>query len=99
MLLLRHIAFALTYGAFAIAVALTLPYSVPGMERWTAVAIGALILIFGAVLHEVWSRHEREKALQGELVELTSARDAVLIELARAREEVRSEEHTSELQS
>lgn len=90
MLLLRHVVFALTYGALAIAVALTLPYSVPGMEKWTAVAIGALILIFGAVLHEVWARQERERALLGELVELAAARDAVLDELACAREEVRA---------
>lgn len=90
MSLLRHVVFALVYGVLAIAVALTLPYSVPGMERWTAVAIGALILIFGAVLHEVWSRQERERALEGELSELAQARDAVLGELARAREEVRA---------
>ncbi|HET8729312.1 MAG TPA: hypothetical protein VFO41_17560, partial [Alphaproteobacteria bacterium] len=90
MSLLRHIVFALAYGVLAIAVALTLPYSVEGMEKWTAVAIGALILIFGAVLHEVWTRQDRERTLQGELVELTTARDAVLVELALAREEVRA---------
>lgn len=90
MLLLRHVVFALTYGALAIAVALTLPYSASGVERWTAVAIGALILIFGAVLHEVWSRQSRERELRGELTELAEARDAMLAELAVAREEVRA---------
>jgi cyclic-di-GMP phosphodiesterase TipF (flagellum assembly factor) len=90
MSLLRHIVFALSYGVLAIAAALTLPYSIPGMERWTAIVIGGIVLIFGAVLHEVWARQERERALRGELIELTAARDAVLGELSRAREEVRS---------
>src|SRR5512143_3609533 len=88
MSLLRHAILAWIYCAIAIAVALTLPYSVAGMEKWTAVAIGAMVLIFGAVLHETYARLEREKALRREIASLAAARDAVLDELARARAEV-----------
>ncbi|MEE8271353.1 MAG: EAL domain-containing protein [Alphaproteobacteria bacterium] len=90
MSLPRHVIFALIYGVIAIAVALTLPYSVPSMEKWTAVAIGALVLTFGAVLHEVYSRQVRERDVQREMAHLAVARDDVLGELARARAEVRA---------
>lgn len=90
MSLLRHAIIAWIYSATAIAVALTLPHSVPGMEKWTAVAIGAMILIFGAVLHETYARQEREKALKREIATLAASRDAVLDELSRARAEARA---------
>src|SRR5512143_517243 len=90
MSLLRHVIVAWIYAATAIAVALTLPYSVPGMEKWTAVAIGAMVFIFDAVLHEAYARQEREKALKREIATLAAARDTVLEELSRARAEVRA---------
>ncbi|MEO3432146.1 EAL domain-containing protein [Inquilinus sp. CAU 1745] len=88
MPLIRHVLIAFIYGALAIAAALGLPHL--GIERWMSVAIGALTLIFGAVLHEVHARQERETALKRELKELADARDSVLEELARARAEVRA---------
>lgn len=90
MTLLRHASFALAYGALAVAAALTLPISVPGVEKWTAVAIGAAILAFGALIHETWVRHERERQLTAELDHLTASRDAVLDELDAAREQMRA---------
>jgi len=90
MSLLRHAAFAFVYGALAIAAALTLPISVPGVEKWTAVAIGAAILAFGALIHETAVRHERERQLTAELDRLTESRDAVLHELDATRDQMRA---------
>src|SRR6056297_157083 len=90
MSLLRHAVFALVYGALAVAVALTLPYSIAGMERWTAVGIGALVLVFGALVHEVYARQERERALAERLGTMAANRDALYEELAGAREELRA---------
>jgi len=90
MSLLRHAVFALVYGALAVAVALTLPYSIDGMERWTAVGIGALVLVFGALVHEVYARQERERALAERLSTMAASRDALYEELAGAREELRA---------
>ncbi|NNG04510.1 MAG: EAL domain-containing protein [Inquilinus sp.] len=90
MSLPRHLILALLYGAFAIAVALTLPYSVPAVDKWTAVGIGALVLIFGAVLHESLSRQGLERDLRREIDDLAEARDRVMAELAMARAEMRA---------
>ncbi len=88
MSLLRHAVFALVYGALAVAVALTLPYSIDGIERWTAVGIGALVLVFGALVHEVYARQQRERALAERLARMADARDTLHLELAGAREEL-----------
>ncbi len=90
MSLIRHLTFGLIYGAVAVAMALTLPYSVPALDQWTAVVIGAVALLFGVVVHETYARQQRERALRGEVGELTRSRDAVQGELARAREELRA---------
>lgn len=97
MSLLRHILIAALYGAAAIAAALTLPYTPLGVERPMAIIIGAGVLMFGAVLHEVYSRQMREMLLREELTALAADRDAVLTELSRARSEVKAiHEHLSE---
>lgn len=90
MSMLRHAVFALTYGALAVAVGLTLPYSVPGMERWMAIGIGALVLLFGAVIHEVVARHHREQALARRLEDMAKSRERLQTELMSAREELRA---------
>jgi len=90
MSLPRHLILALTYGVIAIAVALTLPYSVPSIGKWNAIGIGALILIFGAVLHEAYSRQVLERDLRVELGRLADIRDEVMGELSAAREEMQA---------
>lgn len=90
MSLLRHILIAALYGAIAIATALTLPYTPLAIDRTTAIMIGAGVLMFGAVLHEVYSRQVRETLLREELTALAADRDAVLTELSRARSEVKA---------
>ena len=90
MSLPRHLIFALSYGVLAIAVALTLPYSLPGIDKWMAIGIGALILIFGAVLHEAYARQVLERDLR---VELSRSREEVMAELSRARGEMQAIQH------
>ena len=90
MSLIRHILIAALYGAVAIATALTLPYTPLALDRSTAIMIGAGVLMFGAVLHEVYSRQVRETLLREELTALAADRDAVLTELSRARSEVKA---------
>ncbi len=90
MSLPRHLILALTYGVIAVAVALTLPYSVPAIGKWAAIGIGALVLIFGAVLHEAYSRQVLERDLRGELGRLADSRDDVMQELAQARAEMQA---------
>lgn len=90
MSLLRHIAIAVVYGVLAILAALLLPVAVPEMGRWVGAAFGAVILIFGAVLHEVYARQARERALLREVMDLANLRDSVLDELSRARAEMRT---------
>ncbi len=93
MSLPRHLILALTYGVIAVAVALTLPYSVPAVGKWPAIGIGALILVFGAVLHEAYSRQVLERDLKLELGRLNDDRDAVLAELSQARAEIQAIQH------
>ncbi len=90
MSLPRHLILALTYGVIAVAVALTLPYSLPAIGKWPAIGIGALILVFGAVLHEAYSRQVLERDLRVELGRLADARDEVMAELSQARSEMRA---------
>jgi cyclic-di-GMP phosphodiesterase TipF (flagellum assembly factor) len=54
------------------------------------VAIGAAILAFGALIHETWVRHERERQLTDELDHLTASRDAVLDELDATRAQMKA---------
>jgi cyclic-di-GMP phosphodiesterase TipF (flagellum assembly factor) len=93
MSLPRHLILALTYGVIAIAVALTLPYSIPSIGKWTAIAIGALILLFGAVLHETYSRQLLERNFRLELDRLAAGREKVMAELSLARAEIQSIRH------
>ncbi|MCA8934266.1 MAG: EAL domain-containing protein [Rhodospirillaceae bacterium] len=90
MSFLRHFAIALFYTAAAIAVALTLPMVVPDLGRWTAVALGALILLFGAFLHDSTTRSHRRMALLDALEESHAAGRHLVAELAEARAELRA---------
>ena len=90
MSLPRHLILALTYGVIAVAVALTLPYSVPAIGKLPAIGIGALILVFGAVLHEAYSRQVLERDLKMELGRLSESRDEVMQELSQARAEMQA---------
>ena len=88
MSLFRHVLFAFVYGALAVVVALTLRYSIEGIDRWVAVGIGALVLVFGAVIHEVYSRQERERQFREAILDLTRERSTLEAELARTRSEL-----------
>ena len=90
MSFLRHFAVALSYAAAAIAVALTLPIVVADLGRWTAVALGALIFLFGAFLHESYARSRRNQALRRDLAESREARVRLETELAEARADLRT---------
>ena len=88
MSLLRHLIFAFSYAALAVAVALTLPYSMPEIGKWLAVCIGAIVLLLGALLHDVVSRLGRERQLQREIVLVTADRDAARADLAETAHEL-----------
>ena len=90
MSFLRHLSIALVYAAAAVAVALTLPTVVPGVGRWTAIALGALVLVFGALIHEVYGRSERARTLTAALRFSDVERRRIEAELIRAREELRA---------
>ncbi len=77
---LRHIVFAAAYVTLALALALTLPLSVAGMDTHTGVLFGLVALVFGGLLHEFWARGEeresllrRTRHLQREVERLTQA--------------------------
>ncbi|MEQ8966169.1 MAG: EAL domain-containing protein [Azospirillaceae bacterium] len=86
MSLIRHLLLALAYGAFAVAVALTLPMSVAGLDGWTAVALGGAVLCFGAVLHESLDRQARDKAAARAVEEAEARHDSVLDQIAELRD-------------
>ncbi len=88
MSLLRHLIFAFSYAALAVAVALTLPYSMPEIGKWLAVCIGAIVLLLGALLHDVVSRLGRERQLQREIRLVTADRDAARVDLAETAHEL-----------
>ena len=88
MLILRHVLIALTYTAFAVALAVTLPYSFPDLSGSEALIIGGLFFLVAALLHEVFARFEREGALSAQLATFDELRDELTEEIRRARREV-----------
>lgn len=88
MSLLRHLIFALSYAALAVAVALTLPYSVVGVGKWTAVAIGTVVLVFGALVHEIVAGQVRTRHLRRDLQALAADRDTARSEVVMAEAEI-----------
>ena len=90
MSLTRHTLIAAVYCGLAIAAALGLPGLIGGLDQSVAIAVGAAILVFGAVVHEVYARQFREGELKAEVARLAADRDAVAEELSHARQEVRA---------
>ena len=90
MSFILHAVFALAYGAVALAVGLTLPLSIPGLDPWMAGGIGALVLLFGVVVHEVVARHMRERAMTRRFEDMAASRERLQMELMHAREELRA---------
>lgn len=66
----------------------------PSIGKWDAIAIGALILLFGAVLHETYARQHLERSFRLELDRLSAGRDAVSDELSLVRAEIQAIQHT-----
>lgn len=90
MSLFQHLALALAYLAAAVAVALTLPHSVPTVDRPTAALAGALVLLFGAVLHEVYARQQRDRLLAWHLKRLRDDQAALAARLDRLHDLVQA---------
>jgi len=86
MSLIRHLLLALAYGALAVAIALTLPMSVAGLDGWTAVALGAVVLAFGAVVHESMDRQARDRAAARAAAEAEARHEVTLDALAELRD-------------
>lgn len=61
MSLFHHLVLAFCYVAFGLAVALTLPFSLPSVDDATAMLAGGLVCAFGALFHEVAARKARER--------------------------------------
>ena len=90
MSLTRHALIAAVYCGLAIVAALGLPRMIDGVGQGVGIAVGAAILVFGAVVHEVYARQIREAELKSEVARLAADRDAVTEELSQARHEVRA---------
>lgn len=88
MSLIRHIFIALAYSLIAAACALALPSLWPGAGEGVAVIIGAMVLLGGALLHEVSTRQDQHAVLAEELHDLRMSFGNVTAELERARQEV-----------
>lgn len=84
-----HALIALAYTVLAIAVALTLPYSVVSVDRVTALMIGGMVFLFGAILHEVAARQQRDKALARWLARLRSGDEELAAGLDQLQAELR----------
>lgn len=84
-----HVLIALVYTVLAIAVALTLPYSAPSVEPVTALTIGGMVFLFGAILHEVAARQQRDKALARWLARLRSGDEELAAGLDQLSAELR----------
>lgn len=90
MPVIAHILLALLYTVPAIAIALTLPHSVPSVDRVTALVVGALVFLFGAILHEVAARQQRDRALARWLARLRSGDEELAAGLDQLHAELRS---------
>ena len=86
--ILRHVLIALTYTAFAVALAATLPYNFPNLAGSDALLIGGLFFVISALLHEVFARFERDGAMDTQLAAFDELRDELTEEIQRARREV-----------
>lgn len=88
MTMLRHIVFAASYCAVALAVALAVPLAGLGVDRPTALLLGLVVLVFGGLLHEFHSRLEQTDLLQNRLEQLDERQRRImdtLEALVRAR--------------
>lgn len=83
---LRHAVFAFAYAALALAVALTLSLTVAGVDRDEAVLFGLFTFVFGALLHEFWSRTESQERLEARMWRLQRQQDEIRVLLARLDE-------------
>lgn len=89
MPVIAHVLLALVYTVPAIAVALTLPHSAPSVDRVTALLAGALVFLFGAILHEVAARQQRDRALARWLARLRSGDEELAAGLDQLHAELR----------
>jgi cyclic-di-GMP phosphodiesterase TipF (flagellum assembly factor) len=79
----------LGYTVVAIAVALTLPYGAQHVDRMTAILVGAIVFLFGALLHEVTARQQRDRSVARWLARLRSGDEEIAAGLDQLHEELR----------
>ena len=82
--ILRHLLIALTYTAFAVALAVTLPYTLPNLAGGDALLIGGFFFVISAIPHEVFARFERDGTMGTQLAAFDELRDELTEELQRA---------------
>ena len=89
---LRRLLPILCYAVPALALGLALQRWLPMIDRGLvlAVGVGALALLAGGLLHEIWLRARRDAALSEQLIELRQAVYHLQEELTWARRESRA---------
>lgn len=84
MAALRHIVFAASYCAVALAVALAVPLAGVGIDRPTALLLGLVVFVFGGLLHEFYARMEQADLIDHQLRQVTERQDRILATLEAA---------------
>lgn len=90
MLILRHLLIALTYTAFAAALAVTLPYGFPEMGSGNAWIVAGLVLVATALLHEVFARLERDEMLTTQLASIDELSGELVKKMRQTQQEVQT---------
>ncbi|CAK0760055.1 cyclic-di-GMP phosphodiesterase, flagellum assembly factor TipF [uncultured Gammaproteobacteria bacterium] len=92
MTLVIHLIFALTYVIAGVAMAMTLPYMIPALAldfgRLLGWLAGAVIILAGALGHEIIARLERERRLGDRFARLRLANGELASLLVHTREEI-----------
>jgi cyclic-di-GMP phosphodiesterase, flagellum assembly factor TipF len=88
MSFLRHLFVALMYATVAVAVAVSTPRLLPGIDIRTGLILGGVVLLCCAMLHEVIARHIQQAHQADDIGELRTSHDDITRELSLARTEV-----------
>ena len=84
MTFLRHLLMAAAYTVIAAAVAIALPQTVPSIDVPLSIAIGAVVLLACALLHEVFTRQEDHGKIVDELYDMRLTASHVMKEIRAA---------------
>ena len=86
----HHILIAACYTLVAAAVAIAMPYGFPAVGLNAAIAVGGILLVGSALLHEVFSRQEGEGRMADEVQALRLEQGETRRALDQARNRVRT---------